>query len=218
WPFAFLDKALASGVSGAVALGIFAVACYVMARCFDVPMLPSAIAAQLTILLFAPILFLLQLSTVFTLMVGNAVVYAPHMVALGLLARLEPGSRRTFALSTAGIFGLLFYSICCDPLWSIVNGSSWAVPFAIVALSPMQRRAVLARCAALGCCLILLLLSGAAEYLYTLTLYTTRVQFPALGDRLRAPDLQASALFYSPYIKYFYFAWLLGWVLGLLTF
>jgi hypothetical protein len=114
WPFAILDSAQAADAAAAVALGIFALACYVIARCFDVPILPSVIAAQLSIVLFAPILFLFQLSTVFTLMVGNAVVYAPYMIALGLLARLEPGSWRNFAMITAAIFGLLFYSVCCD--------------------------------------------------------------------------------------------------------
>jgi hypothetical protein len=91
WPFAVLDKTPASNASAAVALGIFAIASYVMARCFDVPIIPSAIAAQLTIVLFAPMLFVLQLSTVFTLMVGHAVVNAPYMIALGLLSRLERG-------------------------------------------------------------------------------------------------------------------------------
>jgi hypothetical protein len=217
WPFAVMDKALASTVSGAVALGIFALACYVMARCFDVPIVPSAIAAQLSIVLFGPLVFLFQLSTVFSLMVGNAVVYAPYMIALGLLARLEPGSWRRFVLITAGIFALLLYSLCCDPLFSVVCCSSWALPFAIVALSPMRPKAVLVRCAALGCCLVLLVISGAAEYLITLTLYTARLQFPTLGDRVRLPDFQASALFYSPYMKYFYLAWMPGWLLGLWT-
>jgi hypothetical protein len=217
WPFAILDKVQAADAAAAIALGIFALACYVMARCFDVPILPSVIAAQLSIVLFAPILFLLQLSTVFTLMVGNAVVYAPHMIALGLLARLEPGSWRSFAVITAGIFGLLFYSLCCDPLWSTVSGLSWALPFAIVAFSPIRPKAVLIRCAALVCCIILLGISGAAEYLFTLVQYTLRVQFPAVGDRPRLPELEASALFYSPYMKYFYLVWALGWLLGLLT-
>jgi hypothetical protein len=217
WPFAILDIGPATDASAAIALGIFALACYVMARCFDVPILPSVIAAQLSIVLFAPILFLLQLSTVFTLMVGNAVVYAPYMIALGLFARLEPGSWRRFAVITAGIFGLLFYSVCCDPLWSIVCCLSWALPFAILALSPMRANAVLVRCAALVCCLILLGISGAAEYLFTLVQYTLRVQFPAVGDRFRLPELEASVLFYSPYMKYFYLVWMTGWLLGLLT-
>jgi hypothetical protein len=217
WPFAILDAGPATDASAAIALGIFALACYVMARCFDLPILPSIIAAQLSIVLFAPILFLLQLSTVFTLMVGNAVVYAPHMIALGLLARLEPGSWRSFAAVTAGIFGLLLYSLCCDPLWSVVSGSSWALPFAIVAFSPIRAKAVLIRCAALVCCTILLGISGAAEYLFTLLQYTLRVQFPAVGDRVRVPNFEASALFYSPYMKYFYLVCTLGWLLGLLT-
>src|SRR5262249_19230391 len=111
----------------------------------------------------------------------------------------------------------LFYSVCCDPLWSIVCCSGWALPFAIVALSPMRPKAVLVRCAALVCCIILFGISGAAEYLFTLVQYTLRVQFPAVGDRFRLPELEASALFYSPYMKYFYLVWALGWLLGLLT-
>jgi hypothetical protein len=139
------------------------------------------------------------------------------MIAIGLLVRLEPGSWRSFVLITAGIFVLLMYSLSCDPLWSVVSGSSWALPFAIVALSPMRPKAVLVRCAALGCCVILLGVSGAAEYLYSLALYTSRLQFPVLADRLRMADFQASTLFYSPYVKYFYLVWAIGWLLGLLT-
>jgi hypothetical protein len=217
WPFAVLDKTLAANASAAVALGIFAIARYVMARCFDVPIIPSAIAAQLTIVLFAPMLFVLQLSTVFSLMVGHAVVNAPYMVALGLLARLEPGSWRSFGVITASIFALLIYSLCCDSLWSIVCCSSWALPFAIVAFSPMRPKAVLVRLGALGSCAILLIASGIAEYLYTLVFYTARVQFPAMGDRVRSADFEASVLFYSPYMKYFYLIWVLGWLLGVVT-
>src|SRR6266851_933290 len=164
WPFAFLPKELATDVSAAIALGVFVIAGYIMARCFDVPVVPSAIGAQLSIIVFAPIAFLFQLSTVFCIMVGNAVVYAPHMIALGLLARLEPGSWRGFVLTTAGIFALLFYSLVCDPLWSVVHGFAWAASFAVVAFGRLHLKTILARCAALGCCVVLLFLSGAAEY------------------------------------------------------
>src|SRR3954469_6555001 len=54
WPFAFLDKEIAADASAVVALSIFAIGCYVMARCFDVPVVPSLLAAQSTIALFAP--------------------------------------------------------------------------------------------------------------------------------------------------------------------
>src|SRR5215470_1073339 len=47
WPFAFFDKMVAANVAAVVALAVFAIACYVMARCFDVPVVPSAVAAQL---------------------------------------------------------------------------------------------------------------------------------------------------------------------------
>ena len=217
WPFAFLPKELATDVSAAIALGIFVIAGYIMARCFDVPVVPSAIGAQLSIILFAPTAFIFQLSTVFCIMTGNAVVYAPHMIALGLLVRLEPGSWRSFGLTTAGIFALLFYSLCCDPLWSMVHGFGWAAPFAVVAFGRLQLKTILVRCATLGCCVVLLFLSGAVEYAYTLTRYTARIQFPGTGDRPAAPDLLASELFYSPYVKYFYLVWALGWLLGFLT-
>src|SRR5262245_6966920 len=35
WPFAFFDKELATDLSAVIALAVFAVACYVMARCFN---------------------------------------------------------------------------------------------------------------------------------------------------------------------------------------
>jgi hypothetical protein len=217
WPFAFLPKELATDVSAAIALGIFVIAGYIMARCFDVPMVPSAIGAQLSIIVFAPTAFIFQLSTVFCIMTGNAVVYAPHMIALGLLARLEPGSWRGFGFTSAGIFALLFYSLCCDPLWSIVHGIGWAAAFAVVAFGRLHLKTILVRWAALGCGVGLLFLIGAAEYAYTLTRYIARIHFPGSEDRPIAPDLLASELFYSPYAKHFYILWTLGWLLGLLT-
>jgi hypothetical protein len=216
WPFALVDKELATDLSAMVALTIFATAAYVMARCFDVPILASLIAAQSSIVLFAPAVLILQLPTVFCLTPGNAVVYAPHMVALGLLGRLEPGSWRSFGLITAGIFGLLFYSLYCDPLWTMVNGISWSAAFAVVTFGPLRMKTVLVRCAALGFSVALLVASGAAEYLYTLSQYTARVQFPEVLDRERGPGL-ASALSYSPNMKYYYLACTLGWLLALLA-
>jgi hypothetical protein len=150
-------------------------------------------------------------------MTGNAVVYALHMVALGLLARLEVGSWRAFALTTAGILVLLFYSLSCDPLWSVVHGAGWAASFAVVALGRLHVRTILVRCVALGCCVVFLFLGGTAEYVRTLTRYTARIQFPGSADRVAAPDLLASQLFYSPYMRYFYLFWALGWLLGILT-
>src|SRR5262245_60278145 len=58
WPFALISGEQAADVSALVALAIYAASAYVMLRCFDVPVVPSAIAAQLSILLFAPALLL----------------------------------------------------------------------------------------------------------------------------------------------------------------
>jgi hypothetical protein len=111
WPFAALDRQLATDASAAVALACFAIACYIMARCFGLPAVASAVAAQSCILLFAPIVIAARAPSNFMFVPGDAVVYAPHMVALGLLARLEPGSRRDFALTATAVFALLFYSL-----------------------------------------------------------------------------------------------------------
>jgi hypothetical protein len=216
WPFAVADKAVAADLSALVALGIFGTACYIMARCFDVPVLASALAAQLCILLFAPTVLIVQLPTNFCITPGNAVVYAPHMICLGLLGRVEPGSWRSFGLIAAGIFGLLFYSLYCDPLWTMVNGISWSVAFAVVTFGPLRVNTILVRCAALGFSVALLAASGVAEYLYTLSRYTARVQFAEALDRERGFGF-ASALSYSPNMKYYYLACAFGWLLGLLT-
>jgi len=82
WPFALVDSPLALDVSALVALGCLALACYVMARCFDVPVLPSIVAAQLSIILFGPLANMLVLYQVFWINPGIAVVYAPYLVAL----------------------------------------------------------------------------------------------------------------------------------------
>jgi hypothetical protein len=185
-----------------------------MARCFDVPVVASLVAAQILVVLFAPAVLILQLPTVFCLTPGNAVVYAPYMVALGLLGRLEPASWRSFALTAAAILGLLLYSIYCDPLWSMVNGISWSIAFAVVTFGPLRIKTVITRCAALACSLALLVASRAAQYLYTLSQYTARVQFAQALDRAREPAL-VSTVFHSPSMKYYYSACAVGWLLGL---
>jgi hypothetical protein len=214
WPFHFLDKALATDISALIALMVFATACYIMVRCFDVGVIASAVAAQACIILFAPTVLLLQLPTVFCLSPGNAVAYAPHMVALGLLARLEPGAWRSISLITAGIFAMMFYSLYCDPLWTMVDGISWSVAFAVVVLGPLRLKTIALRLAALGFCGIVLFLSGPLEYLRTLSQYTARVQFPAVADRPRMVEF-VSTVFLSPNTKYFYLACGLGWLLGI---
>jgi hypothetical protein len=214
WPFAFFDKEFATDLSALVALGIFATACYIMTRCFDVPIVPSAIAAQLCILLFAPALLILKMPTNFCLTPANAIVYAPHMIALGLLARIEPGPWRRFALITVGIFVMLFFSLCADPLWTMVNGFSWVVAFAVVTIGSFRVKTIVLRAASLSCCVLLLVITGAASYLYTISQYTSRVQFPELVDRPRSLAL-ATTLAYSPNMKTFYLTCALGWLLGL---
>ena len=149
WPFAFFDRQVAAEVSGLVALVCYALACYAMARCFDVPRLPSIAAAQLSLMLFGPAALALGFAVVYVSIPGLAVVYAPHMLAFGLLARLSPERPQVFLIGAA-LFALLFYSLYCDPLWTLVSGIAWIVPFAVVTFSPLRRDTILVRCAVLG--------------------------------------------------------------------
>jgi hypothetical protein len=213
WPFALFDKELATEISGVVALVCYAVACYVMARCFDLPRLPSILAAQLSIMLFGPAVLALSLFVVFSSIPGLAVVYAPHMLAFGLLARLSP-DRRRILLIAGSLLALLFYSLYCDPLWTMVSGLAWVVPFGVVIFTPLRRDTIIIRCAVLGICVAVLFLSGALEYVYSLSQYTARVQFPDLLGRPRL-SVFASAIFHSKFAGYFYWACVPGWALGI---
>src|SRR5262249_155661 len=111
WPFAFFGREMAADASALIALAVFATACYARARCFDLAVLPRVVAGQVCIVLFAPALLLVHTPTNFCFAPGSAVVYAPYMIALGLLVRLEPGSWRAFGLNTAGIFAMVLYSL-----------------------------------------------------------------------------------------------------------
>jgi hypothetical protein len=213
WPFALFDKELATTISGLVALFCYALACYAMARCFDLPRLPSVVAAQLSVMLFGPAVLVLSLLVVFCSIPGLAVVYAPHVLAFGLLARLSPDWPRVLLIA-GSLLALLFYSLYCDPLWTMVTGLAWVVPFGVVAVSPLRWDIVLVRCAVLGGCAIVLLFSGAFEYVYSLSQYTARVQFPDLLHRPQLP-IFGSVIFRSKFANYFYWACVPGWMLGI---
>jgi hypothetical protein len=213
WPFAFFNKELASEISGVTALICYALACYLMARLFDLPRLPSIVAAQLSVMLFAPAARAMAFSVVFVSIPGLAVVYAPHLLAFGLLARVSPNRPQVFIIA-GGILMLLFYSLYCDPLWTMVSGVAWIVPFGVVAFGSLRRDTILVRCAVLAGCVAVLALSGALEYVYSLSQYTARVQFPDLLQR--ALSLETTSVFFvSKYAKYFYWACAPGWALGI---
>jgi hypothetical protein len=74
WPLARFDGKLATDIAGLVALFCISGSCYVMARCFDLPPLPSVIAAQLCFVWFGPIGPLLGFTASFVLLPGLAAV------------------------------------------------------------------------------------------------------------------------------------------------
>ena len=200
-PSPFSTSPLALDVSALIALGCLALACYIMARCFDVQVLPSIVAAQLSIILFGPLAYLFVFYQVFWINPGIAVVYAPQLVALGIIGRLEPGRIRDFMFVTGSVFALLLYSLSCDPLWAMISGIGLLAAFVIVALSPLRIRPVLVRCAALGCCLVLLLISGAIGYVYTLSQYSGRVWFSDAARLCAASLLVLNCVYFTQDVR-----------------
>ena len=217
WPFFISDIPLALDISTAVALACLALGCYVMARCFDVPVLPSIVAAQLVIVLFGPLVrIILLFYEIFWLNPGTAVVYASQLAALGVLGRIEADRIGNFVFATGTIFALLFYSLACDPLWSLISGIGMLTAFAVVALAPLRVRPILVRCAALGCCLVLLFASGAIAYVYTLTQYTARVWFSDTLYYVPQRILASIAFIFPATVTHYYVVCAPGWLLGLL--
>jgi hypothetical protein len=217
WPFAVFPRETAADVSSLVALACFALACYVMARCFDVPVVPSAVAAQGCILLFAPTVLLVDTPRNFSPTPADGVTYAPFMIALGLLARVSAVSpMRRVVLIALGITACGLYSTYCDPAFAMIPAFSWAAAFAVVTVWPSGLRAVALRGAALAGSLLVFIVSGAAVYLYTLSHYSARVHYARTVDRVRIPE-QASALFFSGQLHLFYLAFAVGVLAGLVA-
>jgi hypothetical protein len=238
WPFTMQDSLLATDLSAALALGYLAVGCYIMARCFDVPVLPSIIAAQLVIILFPPLVrVMVMFYEMLWLNPGTAIAYAAPMVALGILARLNTeyayrfggkglvgiGSvfrnpaARNFIYVTGGVFALLLYGVCCDPFWIVISGTGLIGAFVVVTLVPFGFRPILRRCAVLGCCLALLLATGALVYVYTLSQYTARVWFSKslYYDPTQTPFFASIVLILPQTLTHYYGACAPGWLLGL---
>src|SRR5258708_17102256 len=99
------------------------------------------------------------------------------MLALGLLARLESSPVRNILPIAIAVPALIFYSLYCDPLWSVTSAMSWAVPLAVVAFSPLRIKAIVLRCAVLTAPVVLLSLSGPLLYSSTLLHSTAHVFF-----------------------------------------
>jgi hypothetical protein len=91
----------------------------------------------------------------------------------------------------------------------------WAVAFATITFFPFHPRSVAIRAAALATCFGTLIVTGPVVYLYTLSIYSSRGQYPQVVDRVRTID-QASALFFSHQMHKYYLIFAVGLLAGLL--
>jgi hypothetical protein len=213
WPFALFDREVAAEISVVAALGVYAVACYVMARCFDLPVVPSALVAQLCILLFAPAAYFYDTPRNFVATPADAVTYAPYFLALGLLVRLENGARQ-FILVSGGITACVLYSIYSDPAFATIPALGWSVAFATVAVLAPRPRVAALRLGALACCFAVLIATGALIYLYTFSHFSARVEYAHVVDRVRGVGL-VTLFSLSSRLSYFYAAFAAGGLLAL---
>jgi len=239
WPFIIQDTQLATDISATLAVGCLAAGCYIMARCFDVPVLPSIIGAQLVIVMLPP---LVRVTGTFYEMLwlnpGIATAYAAPMVALGIFTRLDTGIADKFAAKplllgssifsnpatknffyiTGGVFASLLYGIFIDPLWIAITGIALFPAFAVVMLSELRFWPIVRRFSVLGCCLALLLASGALVYFYTLSQYTARVWWSNVlfYEPQKMPSLASITRIYPATLQHYYFPCAAGWLLGLI--
>jgi hypothetical protein len=219
WPFAAGDPRWALELSAAIALCCLALGCYVMARCFEAPLVPSIIAAQLVIVLAAPLVRVMGMFyQMLWLNPGLATIYGASLAALGVFASLHPGRVRSFIYAAGGVFGLLLYGICCDPFWIVISGLGLAGGFAVVLFFPWGLRQILFRAAVLGSSATLLAASGALVYVYTLSRYNARVWFPDLlyYTPAAARFLGSVSLIFPKTFTCYYAPCGVGWLLGLI--
>jgi len=148
---------------------------------------PSIIAAQLSIMLFAPAVRTLAFMLNFDSIPGTGRRLCAASAGVRPAGAASPERPQVWFI--AGGLLACCSSLYCDPLWTGVSGLAWIVPFAVVTFSPARRDTILARFAALGGCVAVLLLSGALEYVYLLSQYTARVQFPDLLGRFPSPRI-----------------------------
>ena len=126
-----------------------------------------------------------------------------------MLARTEASSWRAFSSTAAGNIRLYHVQHLVRPSVDHERGDKLGDAIRGCHCEPVAgedhngaRRGAwfLPRCA---------LLSGAANYLYTMSQYTARVQFADTFDRIHGIQY-VSAMSYSPNMKYFYVACALG--------
>ena len=206
WPFHTNSHVLvmAPDLSALIALAFFAAAILAMMLCFDTGIICAVVAAMCTLVLFAPAMLIYGTPSVFCLNPGLAAVYAPHMVALGLLTRLERWDQ--FAPTVICLLLCLLLSALFEPMWTVVHGFCWSLAFAVIAFG----KAKWLRIAALVLCAIVIGIT-IGPYLWTLSEYTARVQFKRMVDRAHWIAFVRAA---SPFMNVFYFLAISGCIIG----
>src|SRR5262249_13253982 len=105
-----------------------------------------------------------------------------------------------------------------DPLWIAITGIALFPAFAVVMLSELRFWPIVRRFSVLGCCLALLLASGALVYFYTLSQYTARVWWSNVlfYEPQEMPSLNSITRIYPATLQHYYFPCAAGWLLGLI--
>jgi hypothetical protein len=215
WPFLYWDLNFASQTSTMIAYVALAVAAFALARTLCLPAAASVAGAVSAIIVMPPFFFVTGFSTLFAIIPGAAMNAALAIMAATLAYRVQSPHRRTVVSTGVLVALLLGYAIYVDPGWFLGSLFVFVPLFAFCILDAASLAAIFGRVAVFVIALIVLYLMGLVDYVSTLFAYTARIYLP--GEWSRSQDLAfASWAFVSPLLKWTYFFFLTGWLLGLI--
>lgn len=208
WDTALIATLLVSWLS-------LAIPTYILARAVGLTALPATVAAQVTIFVLPPFLFLFGFNTQYMLVPPTTVTVGVQTLLLSVLLRMSSVRFSNVAKNGLLIAAILYFALITDPLY-FVAALLAMTPFAgVFVLAGGSMRLALLRATALLIAAALLYVAGAVDYLMMLIQYTARDYFKAEIGRSQLPS-EASMLFAHPldFGRTMVFV-CSGWLLGL---
>jgi hypothetical protein len=215
WPFFFDDLSFATQASTMVAYVALATAIFALAQALRLP-LGSSIAGALSAVIIIPPFFLISgFITLFAIIphVGMNALLA--MIAAMLAYRVQV-ARAMAVIGTGVLMALILgYAVYVDPGWFVGSVFVFMPLFAFCILDAPSLKVSAARISAFIVAFLLLYAIGLVDYVRMLFSYSARVYLAS--EWPRPQDLLfASWTFVSPFLKWTYLIFLMGWLLGML--
>jgi hypothetical protein len=215
WPFLYSDLNFATQASTMIAYFALAVAIFVLARTLCLPLAASIAGAVSAIIVMPPFFFVTGFNALFAIIPGATMNGALAIIAAMLTYRVQSPHSRTVVITGTMVALVLGYAVYVDPGWFLGSLFVFVPLFAFCILDAPSLAAILGRAAVFMIAFIILYMIGLVDYVRTLFTYTARIYLQ--NEWSRAQDLAfASSAFVSPLLKWTYFFFLTGWLLGLI--